>query len=328
MRCVNKIKLDLGGNMKYYVGIDLGGTNTKLGLVDEKGNIIFTTIVKTDSMEGFSETIQRLSKILITQIEGTNVNFDDVVSVGVGVPGPVLNSRVVKFWANFPWKHGVDLALEFEKNLGKPVKADNDVNVITLGEMWKGAAQGYKNVLGLAVGTGIGGGIIVDRKLVSGEHGAGGEVGHIKIEPNGKLCGCGQKGCWEAYASATGIIREAKSRLAVNRQNLLYEMTKGRDLEAKDVFDAAKKGDAFSIDIVDYEAEKLALGIGNLLSILDPEIVVVGGGVALAGDFLFDRVKEKLKDVAFPSILENLKIVAATLGNDAGILGAAYLGMM
>ena len=314
--------------MKYYVGIDLGGTNTKIGLVDEKGNIIFTTIVKTDSMEGFSETIQRLSKILITQIEGTNVNFDDVVSVGVGVPGPVLNYRVVKFWANFPWKHGVDLALEFEKNLGKPVKVDNDVNVITLGEMWKGAAQGYKNVLGLAVGTGIGGGIIVDGKLVSGEHGAGGEVGHIKIEPNGKLCGCGQKGCWEAYASATGIIREAKSRLAVNKQNLLYEMTKGRDLEAKDVFDAARKGDEFSIDIIDYEAEKLALGIGNLLSILDPEIVVVGGGVALAGDFLFDRVKEKLKDVAFPSILENLKIVAATLGNDAGILGAAYLGMM
>ena len=314
--------------MKYYVGIDLGGTNTKIGLVDEKGNIIFTTIVKTDSMEGFSETIQRLSKILITQIEGTNVNFDNVVSVGVGVPGPVLNSRVVKFWANFPWKHGMDLALEFEKNLGKPVKVDNDVNVITLGEMWKGAAQGYKNVLGLAVGTGIGGGIIVDGKLVSGEHGAGGEVGHIKIEPNGKLCGCGQKGCWEAYASATGIIREAKSRLAVNRQNLLYEITKGRDLEAKDVFDAAKKGDEFSIDIVDYEAEKLALGIGNLLSILDPEIVVVGGGVALAGDFLFDRVKEKLKDVAFPSILENLKIVTATLGNDAGILGAAYLGMM
>ena len=231
--------------MKYYVGIDLGGTNTKIGLVDEKGNIIFTTIVKTDSMEGFSETIQRLSKILITQIEGSNINFDDVVSVGVGVPGPVLNSRVVKFLANFPWKHGVDLALEFEKNLGKPVKVDNDVNVITLGEMWKGAAQGYKNVLGLAVGTGIGGGIIVDGKLVSGEHGAGGEVGHIKIEPNGKLCGCGQKGCWEAYASATGIIREANSRLAINKQNLLYEMTKGRDLEAKDVFDAARKGDEF-----------------------------------------------------------------------------------
>ena len=315
--------------MNYYVGIDLGGTNTKIGLVDEAGNIIFTTIVKTDSMEGFEKTIERLSKILLEQVKGSNINFEaDVKGVGIGVPGPVVNERIVKFWANFPWPKEADLAGEFEKHLNKQVRVDNDVNVITLGEMWKGAAQGYKNVLGLAIGTGIGGGIIVDGKLVSGEHGAGGEVGHIKIEPNGKLCGCGQKGCWEAYASATGIIREANSRLAVNKQNLLYEMTNGRDLEAKDVFDAARKDDEFSIDIVDYEAEKLALGIGNLLSILDPEIVVVGGGVALAGDFLFDRVKEKLKDVAFPSILENLKIVTATLGNDAGILGAAYLGMM
>ena len=314
--------------MKYYAGIDLGGTNTKIGLVDEDGNIIFTTIVKTDSMEGFEKTIQRLSKILLQQVKSFDLNFDDVQSVGVGVPGPVLNSRVVKFWANFPWKNGVDLALEFEKNLGKPVKVDNDVNVITLGEMWKGAAQGYKNVLGLAVGTGIGGGIIVDGKLVSGENGAGGEVGHIKVERDGKLCGCGQKGCWEAYASATGLIREAQSRLAVNKTNGLYEQVIGRDLEAKDIFDVAKEGDAFALDLVDYEADYIALGIGNLLNVLDPEIVVVGGGVSLAGDILFDKVKERLKKYAFPSTTENLKIVAASLGNDAGILGAAYLGMM
>ena len=314
--------------MKYYAGIDLGGTNTKIGLVDEDGNIIFTTIVKTDSMEGFEKTIQRLSKILLQQVKSFDLNFDDVQSVGVGVPGPVLNSRVVKFWANFPWKNGVDLALEFEKNLGKPVKADNDVNVITLGEMWKGSAQGYKNVLGLAIGTGIGGGIIVDGKLVSGENGAGGEVGHIKVERDGKLCGCGQKGCWEAYASATGLIREAQSRLAVNKTNGSYEQVIGRDLEAKDIFDVAKEGDAFALDLVDYEADYIALGIGNLLNVLDPEIVVVGGGVSLAGDILFDKVKERLKKYAFPSTTENLKIVAASLGNDAGILGAAYLGMM
>jgi len=314
--------------MKYYAGIDLGGTNTKIGLVDEDGNIIFTTIVKTDSMEGFEKTIQRLSKILLQQVKSFDLNFDDVQSVGVGVPGPVLNSRVVKFWANFPWKNGIDLALEFEKNLGKPVKADNDVNVITLGEMWKGSAQGYKNVLGLAIGTGIGGGIIVDGKLVSGENGAGGEVGHIKVERDGKLCGCGQKGCWEAYASATGLIREAQSRLAVNKTNGLYEQVIGRDLEAKDIFDVAKEGDAFALDLVDYEADYIALGIGNLLNVLDPEIVVVGGGVSLAGDILFDKVKERLKKYAFPSTTENLKIVVASLGNDAGILGAAYLGMM
>ena len=313
--------------MNYYVGMDLGGTNTKIGLVDEAGNIIFTTIVKTDSKDGMEKTVERLSNILIEQIKGSNIDYNDVKGVGMGVPGPVANERIVKFWANFPWPREVDLAAEFEKNLNRKVKVDNDVNVITLGEMWKGGAQGYRNVLGLAIGTGIGGGVIADGKLVSGKNGAGGEVGHIKVKKEGKLCGCGQNGCWEAYASATGLVREANSRLTVNKNNLLYERTQGREVEAKDIFDAAKEGDKFSISLVDYEAEYIALGIGNLLNILDPEIVVIGGGVALAGEILFDRINEKLTKYALPSTLEGLKIVPAELGNDAGIIGAAYLGM-
>ena len=313
--------------MNYYVGMDLGGTNTKIGLVYEAGNIIFTTIVKTDSKDGMEKTVERLSNILIEQIKGSNIDYNDVKGVGLGVPGPVANERIVKFWANFPWPKEVDLAAEFEKNLNRKVKVDNDVNVITLGEMWKGGAQGYRNVLGLAIGTGIGGGIIADGKLVSGKNGAGGEVGHIKVEKEGKLCGCGQNGCWEAYASATGLVREANSRLTVNKNNLLYERTQGREVEAKDIFDAAKEGDNFSISLVDYEAEYIALGIGNLLNILDPEIIVIGGGVALAGEILFDRIKEKLTKYALSSTLEGLKIVPAELGNDAGIIGAAYLGM-
>ena len=256
------------------------------------------------------------------------VNYENVKAVGIGVPGPVVNERVVKFWANFPWPREIDLAGEFEKHLNRKVKADNDVNIITLGEMWKGSAQGYKNVLGLAIGTGIGGGVIADGKLVSGKNGAGGEVGHIKVERAGKLCGCGQEGCWEAYASATGLIREAQSRLAVNKNNLLYERVKGRELEAKDIFDAAKEGDKFSLALVDYEAEYIAFGIGNLLNVLDPEIIVIGGGVALAGEILFNGVNEKLKKYALPSTLEGLRILPAKLGNDAGIIGAAYLGMM
>ncbi len=314
--------------MNYYVGIDLGGTNTKIGVVDEGGNIIFTTIVKTDSMDGFEKTVERLSNILMEQIKRSEINYENIKAVGIGVPGPVVNERIVKFWANFPWPKEVDLAGEFEKHLNKKVKVDNDVNVITLGEMWKGAAQGYKNVLGLAIGTGIGGGVIADGKLISGKNGAGGEVGHLKVEKDGKLCGCGQNGCWEAYASATGLIREAQSRLTVNKSNLLYEKTKGREVEAKDIFDAAKEGDSFSLSLVDYEAEYIAFGIGTLLNILDPEIIVIGGGVALAGDILFDRVNERLKEYALPSTLENLKITSAELGNDAGVIGAAYLGMM
>ncbi len=313
--------------MGYYVGIDLGGTNTKIGMVDKEGNMIFNLSVKTDSIEGYERTISRLSNILINQIKESGISSEEVKGIGIGVPGPVVNERVVKFWANFPWPKEVDLASEFEKHLGKKVKVDNDVNVITLGEMWKGAAKGYKNVLGVAVGTGIGGAIIADGKLVSGKNGAGGEVGHIKVERNGKLCGCGQKGCWEAYASAVGMIREAESRLKVNKINKLYEMTKDREIEAKDIFDAAREGDDFSLDIVEYEADYLALGLGNLLNTTDPEVIVIGGGVSLAGDILFDKVNEYLKKYALPSTLENLKIIPAELGNDAGILGAAYLGM-
>lgn len=191
--------------------------------------------------------------------------------------------------------------------------------------MWKGGGRGYKNVLGLAIGTGIGGGVVVNGKLVSGKNGAGGEVGHIKVERDGKLCGCGQEGCWEAYASATGLVREAKSRLTVNKNNLLYERTKDREVEAKDIFDAARDGDEFSLNLVDYEAEFIALGIGNLLNVLDTDVVVVGGGIALAGAILFDKINEKLRKYAMLSTLEGLKIVQAELGNDAGIYGAAYL---
>ena len=314
--------------MDYYVGIDLGGTNTKIGVVDKEGNKIFTTTIKTESIDGYEISLNRIADILKENLKEYEIPLENVGGVGIGVPGPVVQTQIVKFFANFPWPENLNLAEEFEKRIGLKVRVDNDVNVITLGEMWKGAGKGHSNVLGIAIGTGIGGGIIVNGQLVSGKTGTGGEIGHTKLVKDGKLCGCGQKGCWEAYASATGLIREAQGRLIVNKKNLLYEMTKGRELEAKDVFDAAKAGDEFSVDIVDYEAEYLAMGIGNLLNTLDPEIVVLGGGVSLAGDFLIDRVKENLKKYALPSALEGLKIVQAELGNDAGILGAAYLAMM
>ena len=314
--------------MDYYVGIDLGGTNTKIGVVDKEGNKIFTTTIKTESIDGYEISLNRIADILKENLKEYEIPLDKVGGVGIGVPGPVVQTRIVKFFANFPWPENLNLAEEFEKRIGLKVRADNDVNVITLGEMWKGAGKGHSNVLGIAIGTGIGGGIILNGQLVSGKNGTGGEIGHTKLVRDGKLCGCGQKGCWEAYASATGLIREAQGRLIVNKKNQLYEMTKGRELEAKDVFDAAKAGDKFSVDIVDYEAEYLAMGISNLLNTLDPEIVVLGGGVSLAGDFLIVRVKESLKKYALPSALEGLKIVQAELGNDAGILGAAYLAMM
>ena len=313
--------------MDYYVGIDLGGTNTKIGVVDKEGNKIFTTTIKTESIDGYEISLNRIADILKENLKEYEIPLDKVGGVGIGVPGPVVQTRIVKFFANFPWPENLNLAEEFEKRIGLKVRADNDVNVITLGEMWKGAGKGHKNVLGVAIGTGIGGGIIADGKLISGKNGAAGEIGHIKVEKDGKLCGCGQKGCWEAYASATGLIREAESRLKVNKLNKLYEMTKDREVEAKDIFDAARLEDAFSLDLIEYEAEYIALGLGNILNVIDPEVVVIGGGVSLAGPILFDKVNQYIKKYALPSTLENLKIITAELGNDAGILGAAYLGM-
>lgn len=231
------------------------------------------------------------------------------------------------FFANFPWGENVDIKSMMEEISGVETKLDNDVNIIALGEAKYGAARGSKTSVTVALGTGIGGGIYVDGKLISGFMGAGGEIGHMKLVMDGKLCGCGQKGCFEAYASATGLIREATSRLIVNKQNLLYTMIEGKldTLEAKDIFDAAKEGDKFSLDLVDYEAEYLAMGIGNILNIINPEKIVLGGGVAMSGEILLNPMKEKLKKYALPVTLKNIEIVQGILGNEAGIKGAVAL---
>ena len=313
--------------MKYYGGIDLGGTNSKIGLLDEKGNIIFTVYAKTESSYGYEAIVKKLIDILKVEMKNRDIEFENLISLGVGVPGPVVNKSTVLMWANFPWPKDLNLAEAFSKELGKPVFIDNDVNVITLGELWVGAAKGYKNVLGMAVGTGIGAGVVVNGEVVSGKNGAGGEIGHITLEKNGKLCGCGKRGCFEAYASSTGITRLAIDRLTVNKSNMLYEVTKDRKPETIDVFECAKQGDEFSLAIVDETCERLAQGISQALTILDSDVVVIGGGVALAGDFLIDKIKKYIPEFLIPSIAKNIEIKVAKLGNDAGIYGAAYLAM-
>lgn len=313
--------------MKYYIGIDLGGTNTKIGLLDADGNILKSIIIKTLSSEGAENTLKRIwgsSKELATELK---IELSTIKGIGIGIPGPVENQSIVAFFANFPWGENVNIKAMMEEISGIETKLDNDVNIIALGEAKYGAGKGSKSSVTIALGTGIGGGIYVDGTLISGFKGAGGEIGHIKLVKDGKLCGCGQKGCFEAYASATGIIREATSRLAINKQNLLYKMIEGKidTLEAKDVFDAAKEGDKFSLDIVDYEAEYLAMGIGSILNTINPEVVVLGGGVAMAGDILMVPMMEKLKKYALPVVLKDLKIVQGVLGNEAGIKGAVGL---
>lgn len=313
--------------MKYIAGVDIGGTNTKIGIIDENGELLNKKSIKTNSINGVESTMTRIWKTIEELLFSLNIDKEELKGVGIGIPGPVIDKKIVGFFANFPWEKNLDISQIFEKISGKTTRVANDVNVIALGETKFGAGKGANSSVTIALGTGIGGGIYIDGNLISGCMGAAGEIGHMKLVKDGKLCGCGQKGCFEAYASATGIEREAISRLLVNKKNLLFEKIKGNinNLEAKDIFDAAKEGDAFSLEIVDYEAEYLALGIGNILNIINPEKVILCGGVALAGDILLNKVKEKLSKYALVITLENFNIVLGNLGNDAGIIGAAAL---
>lgn len=314
--------------MKYIAGVDIGGTNTKIGIVSSEGRIVAKESIKTLSMEGVESTLKRIWASIKGLLEKNEINYEDLLGVGMGIPGPVREQEIVGFFANFPWEKNLNIAKLFRNISGKETKLENDVNVIALGEARHGAGRGTKTSVTIALGTGIGGGIYIDGKIISGFNGAGGEVGHMKLVKDGKLCGCGQKGCFEAYASATGIEREAISRLKVNKTNKLYQKLNGEidKVEAKDVFDCAKEGDAFSLDIVDYEAEYLAMGIGNILNLINPEKIILAGGVSLAGDILLDRVKEKLPKYAMSVAIENgFSIELGILGNDSGIYGASAL---
>ncbi|MGL4997807.1 ROK family protein [Cetobacterium sp.] len=313
--------------MRYFVGVDIGGTNSKIGLLDDEGNILKSTSIKTESIEGVDYTLTRIWETVLELARELDISCDLIKGIGMGIPGPVIDQKKVAFFANFPWEKNLNISQKMEEISGVKTRLDNDVNVIALGETLYGAGKGYSKSVTIALGTGVGGGIFVDGKLISGATGAGGEIGHMKLEKNGKLCGCGQKGCFETYASATGVVREALSRLQINKTNGLYKVIDGdlNKLEAKHIFDEAKKGDEFSLDIVDYVSDYLAMGIGNVLNIINPEIIILSGGVALAGDILINKVKEKLPNYALAITIEKLEIKLGVLGNDAGIKGASAL---
>ncbi|MBC2851332.1 ROK family protein [Cetobacterium sp. 8H] len=313
--------------MNYFAGVDIGGTNTKIGVLNSEGDILKSTSIKTESIMGVDYTLNKIWGTIQNLLEELEIDEIMVKGIGMGIPGPVIDRKIVGFFANFPWDKNINISEKMEKISGVKTRLDNDVNVIALGETLYGAGKGFSKSVTIALGTGIGGGIFIDGKLVSGATGAGGEIGHMKLEKEGKLCGCGQKGCFETYASATGVIRETLSRLQINKNNSLYKRIDGdlNKLEAKYVFDEAKNGDKFSLDIVDYVSEYLAMGIGNILNVINPEIVILSGGVALAGDILLDKVKEKLPNYALEITVEKLKIRIGELGNDAGIKGASAL---
>ena len=315
--------------MNYFVGIDIGGTNVEIGILNAQGDILGKESIKTETKKGAEDTFNRIWNKTKELAEKLKIKVEDIEAIGLGIPGPVVNNSVVKIAANFSWNNDFPAKDLMEKVTGKPVKVGNDVKVIALGETLFGAGKGYKNSITIPIGTGIAAGIIIDGKILEGAGGAAGEFGHVVVNKEGYKCGCGLTGCLETYCSATGIVREGRRRLELDKNNALYEVIGGdlEKLEAKHIFDLAKKGDKFSSEIVDFFCEKLAEGVGMLLNIINPEIIIFTGGVARAGEIITDGVKKYLPKYALGMTMENLIFTFGKLEEEAGIKGAAALVM-
>lgn len=306
---------------RYCFGADIGGTTVKLGLFDEDGIVLDKWEIPTHTENGGAAILPDLAASIQKKIAEKKLNREDIAGIGVGVPGPVNAEGVVPHTANLGWGYK-EVTQELSELTGLPSKAGNDANVAALGEMWVGGAKGHKDVLLLTLGTGVGGGIIIDGKILTGSHGAGGEVGHIHMNDQEEdCCGCGNKGCLEQYASATGIARLCREVLAeTDEPSVLREA----EASAKAVFDALKQGDALAERVVERFAKYLGTACAVITAVLDPEIIVIGGGVSKAGEILLDYVRKYYKVCAFKSSRET-PFALATLGNDAGIYGCAKL---
>ena len=310
---------------EYAFGIDLGGTTAKVGLFTTAGELLEKWEVATDTSNAGEHILENLAAAVQQKMQEKGLTAEQVEGVGVGVPGPVLDSRIVPIiCANLGGWGEHNVSEELSALLGGiKVLVGNDANVAALGEIWVGAAKGCRSAVMVTLGTGVGGGVIVNGKVIDGAHGAGGEIGHITVNPHETAtCGCGKHGCLEQYSSATGVVRCMKKLLDENPNTSCC--LRGKDFEAKDVFDAARGGDALAAREVDEMTNTLGMALANVANTVDPEMFMIGGGVSRAGDVLFAPLREHFKTYAFRSCRET-PIVAATLGNDAGIYGAVRL---
>ena len=310
---------------EYAFGIDLGGTTAKIGLFTTSGALLEKWEVATDTSNAGEHILENLAAAVLGKMKEQSIQPEQVEGVGIGVPGPVLDSSIVPIvCANLGGWGERNVSAQLSGLLdGLKVLVGNDANVAALGEIWMGAAKGAKNAVMVTLGTGVGGGVVVNGKVIDGVHGAGGEIGQITVnrhEP--AVCGCGKRGCLEQYSSATGVVRCMKKLLDENPDTPC--VLRGTEFAAKDVFDAARNGDALAAREVDEMSDTLGMALANIASTVDPEAFLVGGGVARAGDVLFAPLNKHFQEYAFKSCRET-PIKQASLGNDAGIYGAVRL---
>jgi len=307
---------------KYAFGVDIGGTTVKIGFFETNGTMLDKWEIKTNTANGGEAILGDIKASIEEKMAAVGITRDDVQGVGMGVPGPVTAEGVVKKCANLGWGE-FNVQETATELFGMTVKAGNDANVASLGEMWMGGGKGYDNVVMVTLGTGVGAGVIIGGKMVHGTNGAGGEVGHMKVdETETEVCGCGKTGCLEQYTSATGVVRLTKRGLAAG--NVETSLTKLDEITCKDVFDAARDGDAFACGIVEKFGQVLGGTLANVAAVVDPQVFVIGGGVSKAGQILIDVVVKYFKAKAFHAC-ENTQFALASLGNDAGMYGCAKM---
>lgn len=306
------------------IGVDVGGTSVKIGLFESSGELLQKWEVMTRKEEGGRYILDDTADSILKKLEELGISEEEIAGVGLGIPGPVLPNGYVEVCVNLGWRDRYPERELSERLHGLPVKSANDANAAALGEMWQGGGKGYHDIVMVTLGTGVGGGVIIDQKIVAGRHGLGGEIGHIHIrEDETETCNCGGVGCVEQVASATGIAREARRQMASKDIPSVLRAF-GDKVTAKDVLDGAKAGDGLALEVMDVVGHYLGLALAQISMTTDPEVFVLGGGVSKAGQFLIDVIYRNYEK--FTPISKNKGgIVLATLGNDAGIYGAARL---
>ena len=311
-----------------YIGIDLGGTTIKAGAVDEKGTILFKDSLPTGVERGYGPVIRDMAALAVRVAEQSGHTMADVSAIGIGIPG-IMDPRTgrVPFCTNLYW-HDVPILEEMRKYVDVPVYVDNDATVAGLAESVAGVSASVKNSVFITLGTGVGGGVVMDGKVFSGVHGVATEIGHMVTVAGGEPCSCGNRGCWERYASATALIREGRKLAEANPGCALARAVEGDlgQITAKHIIDLAKAGDPDCEKLMDWYVYHLCVGLRNLINLYDPEIIALGGGVSHAGEYLLNAVNAKLPKMIFYKDMPYARIELARMGNDAGIIGAAMLG--
>lgn len=306
------------------VGVDVGGTTVKIGLFEVTGELLKKWEIPTRKEEQGMYILNDVADSILNVLKQENLTKDDIIGVGIGVPGPVKNNGFVEVCVNLGWRDRYPSEELSQLLGGVPALCGNDANVAALGEMWKGGGEGYTDIVMVTLGTGVGGGVIQNEKILSGKHGLAGEIGHIHVrDQEMEPCNCGAKGCFEQVASATGIAREARRKMAAS--DMASTLRKiGDSITAKDVLDAAKAGDELALEVMDTVGHYLGIVLAQLALTVDPEIFVIGGGVSKAGLFLIDIIEKHYKQ--YMTISQDHAVIGlAKLGNDAGIYGAARM---